>query len=59
MPFAEMWVDLEMIILSKVSQKKKDKQSKSEKERQERQVSYGIAYMWNLTNKPIYDTEVD
>ena len=25
MPFAEMWVDLEMIILSKVSQKKKDK----------------------------------
>ena len=56
MPFAEMWVDLEMIILSKVSQKKKDKQSKSEKERQ---ISYGIAYMWNLTNKPIYDTEVD
>ena len=35
------------------------KQSKSEGERQ---VSYGIACMWNLTydrNKPIYDTEID
>ena len=36
MPFAATWKDLEIIILSEVSQ---------------RQMSYGIAYMWNLKKK--------
>ena len=36
MLLAATWMDLEIIILTKVSQTK------------ERQVSYGIAYMWNL-----------
>ena len=39
MPLAATWMDLEIIILTKVSQTK------------ERQVSYGIAYMWNLKKK--------
>ena len=34
-PFAEMWMDLETVIQSEVSQKEKKK-------------SYNIAYMWNL-----------
>ena len=33
MPFAATWMDLEIIILSEVSQ---------------RQISYDITYMWNL-----------
>ena len=33
MPFAATWMDLEIIILSEVSQRK---------------ISYGITYMWNL-----------
>ena len=33
MPFVATWMDLEIIILSEVSQ---------------RQISYDIAYMWNL-----------
>ena len=33
MPFAVMWMDLEIIILSEVRQ---------------RQISYDITYMWNL-----------
>ena len=33
MPFAAMWLDLEIIILSEV---------------RERQISYDITYMWNL-----------
>ena len=43
MPFAVTWVDLEIVILSEVSQT-------------ERQISYDVAYMWNLkngTNEPI------
>ena len=36
MPFAARWMDLEMIILSEVSQ---------------RQISYDITYMWNLKKK--------
>ena len=36
MSFAAAWMDLEMIILSGVSQTEKDK------------ISYDIAYMWNL-----------
>ena len=36
MPFAATWMDLEIVILSEVSQ---------------RQISYGIAYMWNLKKK--------
>lgn len=45
MPFAAAWRDLEMIILSKVSQ---------------RQISQDIAYMWNLknTDKFIYETGI-
>ena len=48
MPFATTWMDLEIIILSK-----------SERERQ---MSYGITYMWNIkndTNVLIYKTETD
>ena len=50
MPFAAMWMNLEIIILSEVNQKK------------ERQIPYDIAYMWNLkynTNELIYETETD
>ena len=35
MPFAATWMDLEIVILSKVSQTQKDKY-------------HDIAYMWNL-----------
>ena len=35
LPFATTWLDLEIIILSEVSQKK-------------RQLSYAITYTWNL-----------
>ena len=48
MPFTAMWMDLEIIVLSK-----------SERERQ---IPYGITYMWNLkydTNEHIYKTETD
>ena len=49
-PFAATWMDLEIIILSEVSQTEKDK--------------YHIAYMWNLkkkniTSELIYKTEVE
>ena len=49
MTFAVTWMDLEIIILSKVSLT-------------ERQIQYDITYMWNLkygTNEPIYETETD
>ena len=49
MPFAATWMDLEIIILSKVSQKEKD-------------ILYDTTYMWNLkydTNELIYKTETD
>ena len=49
MPFAATRIDLEIIILSEVSQK-------------ERQIPYDITYMWNLkygTNEHIYETETD
>ena len=49
MPFAATWMQLEIIILSEVSQK-------------EKQIPYGIIYMWNLkydTNEPIYEAETD
>ena len=42
MPFAETWMDLEIIILSKVSQKEKDK------------YHIIITYMWSLK----YDTNL-
>ena len=48
MPFAATWMNLEMIILSEVSQTEKDK--------------YHITYMYNLkydTNELIYKTEID
>jgi len=50
MPFAATWMDLAIIILSEVSQKKK------------RQIPYNITYMWNLkydTNELIYEKETD
>ena len=49
MPFAATWMDLEIIILSEVSQT-------------ESQISY-FSYMWNLkkndTNELTYKTEID
>ena len=36
MPFAAMWMDLEIIILC------------VHKSDRERQISYGVTYMWNL-----------
>ena len=38
MSFAAIWMDLEIVILSEVSQTEKDK-------------SYDIAYMWNLKKR--------
>ena len=49
MPFAAKWMDLEIIILSEVSQKEKDKY-------------HVTTYMWNLkydTNELICETETD
>ena len=49
MPSAATQMDLEIIILSKVSKKEKDKY-------------HDITYMWNLkydTNEHIYETETD
>ena len=46
-PFAETWMDLDIIILSEVSQK-------------ERQIPYDITYMWSLKydrNELVYKTE--
>ena len=48
LPFAATWMDLEIIILSEVSQTEEDKY-------------HDIAYMWNLkngTNELIYKTEI-
>ena len=42
MPFAATWMDVEIIILSKVSQK------------EERQILY-ITYMWNLKKNDTYE----
>jgi len=50
MPFTATWMQLELIILSEVRQKR------------ERQVPYDITYMWTLnyaTNEPIYKRETD
>ena len=49
MPFAATQIDLEIIILSEVSQKKG-------------QIPYDITYMWNRkydTNELIYETDTD
>ena len=49
MPFAATWMDLEIIILSEVSQKEKDKY-------------HMMSHMWTLkydTNELIYKTETD
>ena len=49
MPFAATYMDLEMIILGKVSQR-------------ERQIPYDVTYMWNLkynTNEHIYETDIE
>ena len=46
MPFSGTWIDMEIIILTEVSQKE----------------TYDITYMQNLkydTNEPIYKTETD
>ena len=48
LPFAATWMDLEIIILSEVSQKEKEK--------------YNITYIWNVkydTNELIYKRETD
>ena len=48
MPFAAAWIQLEIIILGEVSQRKAK--------------SYDITYVWNLKydkNEPIYETETD
>ena len=47
MPYAATWMDLEIVILSEVSQS---------------QISHDIVYMWTLkndTNELIYKTELD
>ena len=47
MPFVAIWMDPEIIILSKISQKEKE-------------IPYDITHMWNLkydTNELIYETE--
>ena len=52
-PFVATRMDLEIIILSEVSQKEKDKYH---------MISYDTTYMWNLkndTNELIYITETD
>ena len=46
MPFAATWMDPEMIILS-------------EKSDRERQLPYGVTYIWSLRHKLIYRTEAD
>ena len=49
MPFAATWMDLEIIILSEVSQKEKD-------------IYHMISHIQNLkydTNELIYETETD
>ena len=48
MPFVATWMDLEMVILKEVGQK--------------RQVAYAITYMWNLkydTKELTYEMEAD
>ena len=45
MPFAATWVDLDIIMLSEVSQTEKDK--------------YNIAYMWNLKKKDPRPIDID
>ena len=50
MPFAAIWMDLEIIILSEINQKEKDK------------YTIYITYVWNLiydTNEFTYKTEID
>ena len=50
MPLAAIWMDLETVILSEVSQTEK------------RQISYDNTCMYNLkngTNEPIYKTEIE
>ena len=47
LPVATIWMDLEAIMLSEISQ---------------RQIQYELTYMWNLknsTNELIYKTETD
>ena len=49
MPFVAIWMDLDIIMLSTMTER-------------ERQIPYDITYMWNLkydTNDLIYETETD
>ena len=51
MPFAATWMDLEIIILSELSQTEKDKYTIS--------LIYGIQFLKNDKNELIYKTETD
>ena len=56
MSFSATWMDLVIIVLSEVTQRKTSKSDRG------RQVPYDITYMWNLkydTNELIYKTEID
>ena len=56
MSFSATWMDLVIIVLSEVTQRKTSKSDRGS------QVPYDITYMWNLkydTNELIYKTEID
>ena len=49
MPFAATWMEIEILMLSEVSQREKD-------------IPYDITYIWSLiyaTNEPIYRKETN
>ena len=49
MPFAATWMDLEIVTLSEVSQKEKDKYH----------MMSLICGIWNMTQMNIYETQTD
>ena len=50
MPFAATWIDLEIVMLSEVSQKEKDKYH---------MISLICGILKNYTNELVYKTEID